>query len=814
MPKSDSESDSDSDSNSEQQEPTNRNKFSLEAHDKDSLPPRSKDSKDDDDKRKAPMESPYQPESNCFPEIIGFNLDFLETIEVNGNKDPSAEPKDVYNRKRIFDAVVKEDIEDLGGLFDYLHRTMKLLINSEYRDPVTGKTCLLKAMLNLKNGENKTIPLLLDIAKKTGKLEELVNAGFTDQRYKGQTALHIAVERRNLDLVKLLMKNGADVHAKADGDLFRKKKKGISFYFGELPLSLAACTNQPNIVRYLLDNPYRRANIAERDYEGNTVLHALVMVADNTEHNTRFVISMYDDILMTAAKSNPTLKLEEITNCNGLTPLKLAAKTGKIEIFKHILQREITDPQCRHLSRKFTEWTYGPVSSSIYDLTSVDTSEKNSVLEIIAFSGDTPNGPEMVILEPLNNLLQEKWDRFAKQIFFIKFLLYVAYMIIFTLVAYHRPLTGQPPFPVEQTSQGRLRFVGEILVMLGGIYFFIAQIVYFLKRRLKRQLSLRMVLIDGYCEALFFFQSAVLLLSGVIYLAGHEEYVALMVLSLVAGWMNMLYYTRGFQLTGIYSVMIQKTILRDILRFLFVYIVFLFGFAAALVTLNGGAPAETGNSTSTNDDRGNYGGLYITTLELFKFTIGMGDLEFNENLKFKHLFMFLLILYVVLTYILLLNMLIALMNDTVSKVSKESKSIWKLQRAVTILNIENCLPQFVRKKLRSGSIIKVGKSPDGKDDERLCFRVEEMNWCDWNRDLGFLHEAPDYYEESSQSSSDDSGISPRRAKSWKNPLAWLKSMEQDQDTEEKVHLNSVSVIPSEESPGTETTTSPTDAQKA
>lgn len=37
-----------------------------------------------------------------------------------------------------------------------------------------------------------------------------------------------------------------------------------------------------------------------------------------------------------------------------------------------------------------------------------------------------------------------------------------------------------------------------------------------------------------------------------------EWYLPLLVSSLVLGWLNLLYYTRGFQYTGIYSVMIQK----------------------------------------------------------------------------------------------------------------------------------------------------------------------------------------------------------------------------------------------------------------
>lgn len=71
--------------------------------------------------------------------------------------------------------------------------------------------------------------------------------------------------------------------------------------------------------------------------------------------------------------------------------------------------------------------------------------------------------------------------------------------------------------------------------------------------------------------------------------------------------------------------------------------------------------------------------IYFTTLELFKFTIGMGDLEFTDHYKYKEVFYVLLILYIVMTYILMLNMLIALMNQSVEQMSIESTSIWKLQ---------------------------------------------------------------------------------------------------------------------------------------
>lgn len=71
--------------------------------------------------------------------------------------------------------------------------------------------------------------------------------------------------------------------------------------------------------------------------------------------------------------------------------------------------------------------------------------------------------------------------------------------------------------------------------------------------------------------------------------------------------------------------------------------------------------------------------ISYTTLQLFKFTIGMGDMEFTEDYQYQAVFYVLLISYIILTYILLLNMLIALMNRTVERTAQESTSIWKLQ---------------------------------------------------------------------------------------------------------------------------------------
>uniref|UniRef100_A0A673LU61 Transient receptor potential cation channel subfamily V member 1-like n=1 Tax=Sinocyclocheilus rhinocerous TaxID=307959 RepID=A0A673LU61_9TELE len=447
-------------------------------------------------------------------------------------------------------------------------------------DKSNGKTALLKALLNLKEGENDTIEHLLEIAEKTGDLKDFVNAAYTDSYYKGQTALHVAIEQRIAKFVQMLVKKGADVHAKACGKFFQPNQE-TCFYFGELPLSLAACTNQPDIVDFLMNNPYQAVDVRERDSHGNTVLHALVSIADNSPENTEFVIAMYDHILFKADQLHPKIKLEEIENNEGLTPLTLAAKTGKVG-----------------------------------------------------------NRLEMLHIEPFNRLIEEKWERFAKRMFLFNFIVYVIYLFILTAVAYHR----------EEGKDLKKKQVG------------IQAVGYIAKKAHQNPPNPSKTHPKLYLAVLF-------LACALLYCFGQDEYVACLVLCLALSWVNLLYFSRGSKNMGIYNVMIQKMVLGEIRRFLVVYMVFLIGFSAAVVTLLDERVPSMGRSLfapitgNENCTKPSFKSIYYTTLEMFKFTIGMGNLEFTNQYKYIEVFYVLLILYIVMTYILMLNMLIALMNQ-------------------------------------------------------------------------------------------------------------------------------------------------------
>uniref|UniRef100_A0A803TTW0 Ion transport domain-containing protein n=1 Tax=Anolis carolinensis TaxID=28377 RepID=A0A803TTW0_ANOCA len=175
--------------------------------------------------------------------------------------------------------------------------------------------------------------------------------------------------------------------------------------------------------------------------------------------------------------------------------------------------------------------------------------------------------------------------------------------------------------------------------------------------------------------------------------------------------------------------LLLKVILNDVIKFMAVYIVFLLGFGVALAALIETCPEDSKCS--------NYSTLGSVEVELFRLTLGLGDLDINENAKYPILFLLLLISYVVLTFVLLLNMLIALMGETVEDISKESEHIWRLQRARTIVETEKLLPKFLRKKFQLGEWCKVADN-----DTRLCLRINEVKWTEWKTHVSFINEDP------------------------------------------------------------------------
>lgn len=113
--------------------------------------------------------------------------------------------------------------------------------------------------------------------------------------FSGETALHMAIVSEEPSMVRFLLANGADVHARCCGKFFcpddQKNNQEHSIlhdvlmvpentnyegyiYYGEYPLNFAAVLNQKECVRLLIASG---ADPNKQDFNGNTVLHMLVI---------------------------------------------------------------------------------------------------------------------------------------------------------------------------------------------------------------------------------------------------------------------------------------------------------------------------------------------------------------------------------------------------------------------------------------------------------------------------------------------------------------------------------------------------------
>lgn len=96
------------------------------------------------------------------------------------------------------------------------------------------------------------------LAEDMVKIDQLLIAGFyVNQYYNGKTALHYAIDRKKVDVIELLIKNGADLRL-----YDQRNKSALELIFMKL--------NQRSVLQLIKSFP----DVNERDdFEGNTALH-------------------------------------------------------------------------------------------------------------------------------------------------------------------------------------------------------------------------------------------------------------------------------------------------------------------------------------------------------------------------------------------------------------------------------------------------------------------------------------------------------------------------------------------------------------
>ncbi|KAG8581162.1 hypothetical protein GDO81_007577 [Engystomops pustulosus] len=491
------------------------------------------------------------------------------------------------------------------------------LLQREVIDPYVrgslGETILHYAVLH---GCKETVKVILDC------VQSIIDEPMVSDMYKGETALHIAILKQDLDIVRLLLENGADVSNSRATCTCIVPGNVCLCYFGEYPLSFAACTGNEEITKLLIVK--YGAPVTAQDSLGNTVLHTLVL-----QQNKAMACHMYD-LILDLVPLKDSQCAEHLENNDGFTPLKLAANEGNIEMFSYLVKRQ-----------KKVYWTIGTISYSIYDLTNIDTwMTQKSVLDIIT-SSQKPQVRKLVDVTPVKELLSQKWKSFGYKSFLVWMLSYVAYMVIFTTVTLFRPLKPLPPgegdnitvmkqkdiFESYESTEDFARLAGEIITIFGAIFILVSEIIF-----------------------------------------------------------------------------------SDLLCWFCLVFIIIIGFSSAFYVMYQILPPEA--NPFPND-------FSMTLYSSIEMMMGLTDLQIPQDTSFP-LFYIAYSVYMIFVYLLLLNMLIAMMENTYWRVAQERQELWKIQVAATILLIERRAPRFL--KVRTG----IPGSSLGLDDEKWYIGVEEI----------------------------------------------------------------------------------------
>uniref|UniRef100_A0A671WA38 Transient receptor potential cation channel, subfamily V, member 6 n=1 Tax=Sparus aurata TaxID=8175 RepID=A0A671WA38_SPAAU len=507
---------------------------------------------------------------------------------------------------------------------------------------------------------------------------ELINEPMTSELFQGVTPLHIAVVNQNINLVHHLISRGGDVATPRVTGLYFRKRIGGLIYYGEHILSFAACAGNEDIISMVID---AGASTRIQDYRGNTVLHILVL-----QPNKTIACQAIDLIMARDAELDQSVPLDMVPNYRGLTPFKLAAKEGNIVAFQHLVNK-----------RRSVQWSLGPLTSYLYDLTEIDSwADDMSVLELIVGS---PQREARGILEvtPVRQLVISCNKCFS--CLRLLLLLYLLYIGTFTLCCAYRPLKDAPEnyttsdmdktIRVQKTLdesyvtyEDNLRLAGEIISILGALVILLLEIPDILRVGAKRYFG--QTALGGPFHVILISYACLVVLLCVFRATEVQGEAVVMAVCLVLGWSNVMFFARGFEMLGPYVIMIQKIIFGDLTKFMWLSFIVLIGFSTCEYILES-IPA--------------YRSFPITLFSQFELSVGLIDLPVDHTIATPPIVHVLHCTFSVVSYILLLNLLIAMMSDTHWRVAQERDELWRTQVVATTLMLERRLPRCLWPRL-------------------------------------------------------------------------------------------------------------------
>uniref|UniRef100_A0A1I8MW96 Ion transport domain-containing protein n=1 Tax=Musca domestica TaxID=7370 RepID=A0A1I8MW96_MUSDO len=529
------------------------------------------------------------------------------------------------------------------------------------------------------------------------------------EEYLGASALHLAIAYSNNELVADLIEAGADINQRAIGSFFLPKDQqranpakstdyeGLA-YMGEYPLSWAACCANESVYNLLIDHD---ADPDAQDSFGNMILH-MVVVCDKL------------DMFGYALRHPKTPAKNGIVNHSGLTPLTLACKLGRAEVFREMLELS---------AREF--WRYSNITCSGYPLNALDTllpdgrTNWNSALFII-LNGTKEEHLDMLDGGIIQRLLEEKWKTFAQNQFLKRLLILVVHLLCLSTSVYLRPAHDGDDDEEDETAQANaglqtndpeneeydiqtiVRYCAELCTIAGVLSFLIFQ----QGDEIKNQgLSAFLKQLSHAPAKVIFLVSNLMILACIPFrlMGDTDTEEAILIFAVPGSWFLLMFFAGAIRLTGPFVTMIYSMITGDMFTFGIIYSIVLCGFSQAFYFLYKGHPQLQSTMFDT---------FPSTWMALFQTTLGDYNYPDLNQTTYPNLSKTVFVIFMIFVPILLLNMLIAMMGNTYAHVIEQSEKEWMKQWAKIVVTLERAVPQADAKNYLEAYSIPLGPSDD------------------------------------------------------------------------------------------------------
>lgn len=513
-----------------------------------------------------------------------------------------------------------------------------------------------------------------------------------------------------------------------------------SYATSETVLHLAADEGHANCVKRLIS---LGADIAMKDINGDTVLHRLTKGCaydiDNISQNLEVIDAILDnvvrwwcirknipfpeeenqDVFMAHRREAILFLINDVFNNNGLSVLDQAFKSGVPEVLSKFLMMEGVTlfENSENFTFNFdvtslTPRTNGTVqgccgTSRVSPVTEKDIASK-TVAEFEEISGiewlishtEKARAADILDLPPIR-LIEQYYRSMVAWIFVLLMLFHIIYMSLFTYVGVDLLKKLREDESAINSSDPEtliMYVVVPIEPALILIYVIYMMIRYFItgdlgrKSRLSRKKGVGQVIsiIASYMFLAVCVIFSVLVFAWIgLFTQRYKYQDYFLSAALCIGWILTISFTRGIRAIHYFYRMLISMIFRDVSRFMIVYLFVILAFGFAFHVLFQVSSAISNDYPTPGDT------LFLT----FNMMIGMGELfddTYETNMvnagRTTVYSKVLYLIYIILGTIVLLNLLIAMMNDSYSMILRENQVTWRIESVSLGVDLESHFP--------------------------------------------------------------------------------------------------------------------------